>query len=347
MCDRTDLFGGRALIFAISPHPEISFSQALERESAIMELSEKVKEYARSINASWRKSTDSVIETARLCADADKKLKPSEKSKLFDVLAFNKATFSKLAKIGAHSQLLSQDVRPSLPPSYTILYEVAKLTDDEFKLAIKERVINANMTRADLERWVAERKGEVQLSEDEKEKYKLFATLRAPSSLGKEREEQLEKALDELMKDFGIAVQRPRNLESDAMMRIVRKVNDHIRKGARQYIRYLKSARLGDRSNLSASDRKKLWGYSDDELTIDDNATWDRIEDVLELVGASDQFERLRDEALRLHGVSENTVRAHRDITEEQAMAEIEEIVRGLQSRDTFRFKPEDLSKFS
>lgn len=310
-----------------------------------MELSEKVKEYAKSINASWRKSTDSVIETAKLCAEADKKLKPSEKTKLFDVLAFNKATFSKLAKIGGHSHLLSQDVRPSLPPSYTILYEVAKLSEEDLKLAIKERVINPNMTRADLERWVAERKGEAH-SEDEGEKYRLFATLRAPSSLGKEREEELEIALDELMKKFGIAVQRPRNLESDVMMRIVRKVNDHIRKGARQYIRYLRSARLGDRSNLSASDRKTLWGYSDDDLKIDDNATWDRIEDVLELVGASDQFERLRDEALRLHGVSENTVRAHRDITEEQAMAEIEAIVKGLQARDTYSPRLEDFSDF-
>lgn len=125
---------------------------------------------------------------------------------------------------------------------------------------MKERVVNPNMTRADLERWVAERKGEGQDSEDEKEKYRLFATLRAPSNWGKDREEELEVALDELMKKFGIALQRPRNLESDAMMRIVRKVNDHIRKGARQYIRSLKSARLGDRSNLSTSDRKTLWG---------------------------------------------------------------------------------------
>lgn len=311
-----------------------------------MELSEKVKGYANSINDSWRKSTDSVIETARLCAEADKKLKGADKNKLFIVLTFNKATFSKLAKIGSNEYLLSKDLRPSLPPGYSILYELAKLTDDELKLAIKERVINPNMTRSDLERWVAERKGEGQDSEDEKEKYKLFATLRAPSNLGKEQEVQLEKALDELMKDFGIAVQRPRNLESDAMMRIVRKVNDHIRRGARQFIRQLKSARLGDRSNLSASDREKIWVFSDDELKIDDNATWEQIEEVLNLVGARDHFERLRDEALRLHGVSENTVRAHPDITEEQAMAEIEEIVKALQARDTYSPRPEDFSDF-
>jgi hypothetical protein len=65
-----------------------------------MELSEKVKGYANAINDSWRKSTESVIETARLCAEADKKLKGADKNKLFIVLTFNKATFSKLAKIG-------------------------------------------------------------------------------------------------------------------------------------------------------------------------------------------------------------------------------------------------------
>jgi tellurite resistance protein len=51
-----------------------------------MELTDKIKEYAKSINASWRKSTDSVIETARLCAEADKKFKASEKTKLLEVV---------------------------------------------------------------------------------------------------------------------------------------------------------------------------------------------------------------------------------------------------------------------
>jgi hypothetical protein len=276
-----------------------------------------------------------------LCADADKKLKTADKSKLFSVLVFNKSTFSKLAKIGSNEQLLSKDLRPSLPPSYSILYELAKLSEDDLKLAIGEHLINPDMTRADVERWVALRGGDVEKTEDKK--LHLFATLRTPSKFDKTKERELEAALDKLMTDFGIDVQRPRNLEHDAQARISRKVHDYIRKGARLYIRNLKSARIGDRSHLTTAQRQELWKFSDDELKIDDDATWERVEDVLELVGASDQFGRLRDEALRLHGVSENAVRAHNNMSEEQAMAQIREIAKQLQRPDE-RWRKADFS---
>ena len=56
-----------------------------------------IQDRAKAINASWHKTTDSVLETARLCADAEQKLRPADKNKLFKELDFNKATFSKLA----------------------------------------------------------------------------------------------------------------------------------------------------------------------------------------------------------------------------------------------------------
>ena len=58
-----------------------------------------IQDYAKAINSSWRKTTDSVLETARLCAEADKKLPTDQKNKLVRDLDFNKATFSKLAKM--------------------------------------------------------------------------------------------------------------------------------------------------------------------------------------------------------------------------------------------------------
>jgi len=306
-----------------------------------MELPEKIKVHANSINDSWHKSTDSVIGTARLCADADKKLKAADKSKLFPVLVFSKATFSKLAKIGSNEYLLSKDLRPSLPPSYSILYELAKLSEEHLKLAHADGVLNANMTRNDVERWVAQhREGS---EEAEGETFHLFATLRTPVHFDKTREKELEAALDKLMTDFGIAVQRSRNLEDDALARISRKVHDYTRKGARLYIRNLKSARVGDRSHLSPAQRQELWKFSDDELKIDDDATWEQVEDVLELVGAADQFGRLRDEALRLHGVSENAVRTHHNMSEDQAMAQIREIAKGLRRPDE-RWRKADFS---
>ena len=64
-----------------------------------------IQDYAKAINSSWHKTTDSVMETARLCAEAEKKLTTDQKNKLFRDLDFNKATFDKLAKIGSQPQL--------------------------------------------------------------------------------------------------------------------------------------------------------------------------------------------------------------------------------------------------
>jgi hypothetical protein len=224
VCDRGDLFGGRALIFAVV-RPQLL---ALKEREYDMELSEKVKGYANSINDSWHKSTDSIVGSA--VADADKKLKAADKSKLFPILAFSKATFSKLAKIDSNEHLLSKDLRPSLPPSYSILYELAMLSEEQLKLAHADGVLNANMTRNGVERWVVQHKEGSE--EAEGETFHLFATLRTPVHFDKTKEKELEAALDKLMAEFGIAIQRSRNLEEDALARISRKVHDHIRKGA-------------------------------------------------------------------------------------------------------------------
>jgi hypothetical protein len=55
-------------------------------------------EYADKINASWRKATESILETARLCADANKDLKSKDRE----------ISLSINAKIIGFNRLLSQ-----------------------------------------------------------------------------------------------------------------------------------------------------------------------------------------------------------------------------------------------
>ena len=42
-----------------------------------------IQDYAKAINSSWHKTTDSVMETARLFAEADKKLTTDPKEQAF------------------------------------------------------------------------------------------------------------------------------------------------------------------------------------------------------------------------------------------------------------------------
>ena len=122
-------------------------------------------DYAKAINSSWHKTTDSVLETARLCAEAEKKLSTDQKNKLFKDLDFNKATFSKLAKIGSQPRLQTEAVKSLLPPNYTIVYEVAKLPESDLQVAIKEGIISPKMLRSDLDAWLEKRMGKVPTSE--------------------------------------------------------------------------------------------------------------------------------------------------------------------------------------
>jgi hypothetical protein len=140
----------------------------------------KLQALANEINASWRKTTDQVLSTAKLCAEANEKLKVDEKKKLVALLDCGSATFSKLAKIGARPELQSDPIKSLLPPNYTIVYEVAKLPRADLNAAVEKGIINHKMTRADIAAWLAERAGAGQKTIVEV-RPKVIGTLQVPA----------------------------------------------------------------------------------------------------------------------------------------------------------------------
>jgi hypothetical protein len=202
-----------------------------------MAIESTVQDYAKAINSSWRKTTDSVLETARLCAEADKNL-PRDKSKFFKELEFSKAAFSKLVKIGSHPQLQSEPVKSLLPPNYSIVYEVAKLPDDDLRVAVKDGIITPRMTRGDLDDWIGKRSGKIPDSDGPHAK--IIATVEVPSDYDPKKQALLEKALDKLRAQFGFSLERPRDLEEMAFNRMALRVDDHIRKSAKRFIASLR-----------------------------------------------------------------------------------------------------------
>ena len=262
-----------------------------------------------------------MLETARLCAEVEKKLRPEEKNKLFKDLDFNKATFSKLAKIGSQPRLQTEAVKSLLPPNYTIVYEVAKLPELDLQVAIKEGIISPKMLRSDLDAWIEKRMGKVPTSDSEHAK--IIATVEVPSDYDPKKQALLEKALEKLQAQFGFSLERPRDPEEMAFNRMAARVDDHIRKEARRFIHTLKTSRIQSAGRISAAERKNIWPFSDDEIAIAPDATWEQVKAALELVGNADEFERLRDEALRLCGVPEERVSDHPMIDHDEAMAEI------------------------
>jgi hypothetical protein len=123
-----------------------------------------VAQYANSIGECWYRGLTAMMEVARLCANASKRLTAAKKSELITKLPFGQVTFSKLVHIGTDTRLHTPDVRRLLPPHYTTIYAVTLLEDHELKAAITERVISPEMKRAGLQRWLNSRREEPEVA---------------------------------------------------------------------------------------------------------------------------------------------------------------------------------------
>jgi hypothetical protein len=117
----------------------------------------QVGSYACRIGDNWRRAAQGMMEVARLCAEANERLSASEKKQLVQGLPFKQSAFSKFAQIGKDARLHAPHVQPLLPPHYSITYPLTQLTNEQLEVALAEGVINSDMKRADLQRWLNSR----------------------------------------------------------------------------------------------------------------------------------------------------------------------------------------------
>jgi hypothetical protein len=113
-----------------------------------------VDEFAGRITTCWHKTSEAILELAHICADADHQLPASAKKALIARLPFNRATFSKLVKIGNDPRLAT--IAPRLPQSFSTLYELSKFDDIQLEAAIKSGAIHTAVTRSEILELAAE-----------------------------------------------------------------------------------------------------------------------------------------------------------------------------------------------
>jgi hypothetical protein len=101
--------------------------------------------YLKRIQASWQKRTSSIFAVAEACNEANKQLSGKAKKKLHEALPFSKATFVKLAQIGGDERL--PPIAQKLPASFSIIYEITLLSDEEFEHAVMSDTIHPKVRR--------------------------------------------------------------------------------------------------------------------------------------------------------------------------------------------------------
>lgn len=108
--------------------------------------------WALRINACWRKGIEAIIGTGRLLLDAKDSCEHGDfESMLKEDLAFQPRTAQRLMAIARDQRLTNPTHASLLPASWTTLYELTQLTDEEFDRAIEEKVIRPDMERKDVQ----------------------------------------------------------------------------------------------------------------------------------------------------------------------------------------------------
>jgi hypothetical protein len=172
-----------------------------------------IEDYVQRIQTSWQRHTSSVFDVAAACHDANDRLSPKEKQKLLgSALPFGKATFVKLAKIGGDERLVP--IAAKLPSNFSIIYEIALLSDEQLEKAVGSEVIHPKVRRAEI---VALRKA---TEDTEKANNKTPAAqpsakelkaggryeLKVPESAGEDDCKRITQALSKLCAKFKIEV---------------------------------------------------------------------------------------------------------------------------------------------
>ena len=265
-----------------------------------------VDDYAERITGAWHNSVGSVFEMSRLCAEADQRLNDDDKKDLIARLPFDRTRFVKLTKIGRDQRLQDRQIRPLLPDHHTILYELAGLTDDELKAAVAAKVVNPEMKRAALTAWVKDRRGE-ELPTRDKDAAALpkgiHSAIRLPPNMPDDAVERFEGELLTLCEAHGVDIIYPKSkilANKREENRRYRRHSDHLVREARKIVRETKTRQLKGRPrHVSSKDwRRNKWPYAPEETRID-GPDEQQIRYALEIIGRGDEFDRIRNEAMR------------------------------------------------
>lgn len=107
--------------------------------------------FAARITERWRASVESIIEAGRILIEAKAALSHGEFGAMCDIhLPFSARTAQRLMAIASDVRLKNPTIASLLPASWTTLYELTTLSDDELKSAVEGEVIAPDMSRADI-----------------------------------------------------------------------------------------------------------------------------------------------------------------------------------------------------
>ena len=167
---------------------------------------EEINNRAVAIRAALKKSTESIVEAARLVAEARDALDHSGFRTLAKVLGLSHGTLSKLVTIHSRRERFSGR-EASLPSSWTVLYQVAKLTDGAFETLAASEKLRPELSEKEVKKFVAQHAAaaDVMKSASDELAY-VSVTISFPALLSLRREDQIRRKIFEAIDEPDVAI---------------------------------------------------------------------------------------------------------------------------------------------
>jgi hypothetical protein len=177
------------------------------------------QQWVERVKKAWRGQLANIFETGNLLEGAKAELEHGEWKALFvnNEMPFDLSTANRLIAISNNDTLRNEALAPLLPISWSILYELTKLTDEQFETGLTSRTINARMSKKDAKAL----RGIEPKQRKEKEQPKLASQQVEPASEPKdllawidEISPQIRRAYHELSEDDRGALYRKARLSA-------------------------------------------------------------------------------------------------------------------------------------
>jgi Protein of unknown function (DUF3102) len=134
----------------------------VKRTTALVRRGDDLEPYATRINHALGKTIEAIFETGRLLLEARDKLEHGKWARLFDErrVPIGLRTANRFIEIYKRREYLASGSNSSrLPPSWTTLYELARLPDDTLTWAHEQNKIRPDLKGKDIARIRAEYDG--------------------------------------------------------------------------------------------------------------------------------------------------------------------------------------------
>jgi hypothetical protein len=257
-------------------------------------------DWSKALNLGWKRTTESMMLTARLCFLATKKHSEDWIKDLTNELIFSASTFSMMAQIGEQEYLYEEPISSLLPPRFTVVYEAQKRGQKVIEDGLAEGVISPAMTLPMWNRWLIERYGPVATKENPDPN--MIKTILLIPNDKKFNHDQLLK----LLREQGCKWSPPKTgIESTPD---VRRATATLVRLSKQAIKELKVEAFR-KAGTNPDARKRAWPYEDKAVEVGGSMGWGAISSVFDEIGHPNLFGHVLDEVLALHSLDDPIVR--------------------------------------